>query len=277
MSDLYEIDAASNRGIDDIRELREGVKTLPFESKYKVYIIDEAHMLTKEAWNALLKTLEEPPAHVLFVMATTEIYKVPGTILSRSEVYTFHDPSQTTLAGVVEDVASKEGYKIDRATTELVAMLGEGSFRDTLGVLQKAIGGIKGKTITKEDIEASAGVPKRDTVRNFLQHFIEKNSEKALADFRESQKSNTEPKIFLKLVLHLARMALLLKISKDSKDFVSEKVSIEEMEYIEELVKESGNNLNSKTLLALLQAYELVGKSPIPELGVEIAVSELLS
>src|SRR3954469_4630667 len=102
--DLYEIDAASNRGIDDIRMLREGVYAMPFESPYKFYIIDEAHMLTKEAWNAFLKTLEEPPAHAIFVLATTERDKVPDTIQSRCEVYTFKQPTREILAQTISTV-----------------------------------------------------------------------------------------------------------------------------------------------------------------------------
>ncbi len=105
-SDLYEIDAASNRGIDNIRELRENVGTLPFNSKYKVYIIDEVHMLTKEAFNALLKTLEEPPSHVVFILCTTELEKVPETIISRCQEFTFRKPSEKIfLAFVPPDFA----------------------------------------------------------------------------------------------------------------------------------------------------------------------------
>ncbi|MEZ4200810.1 MAG: AAA family ATPase [Candidatus Paceibacterota bacterium] len=107
-ADLYEIDAASNRGIDDIRELKEAVHTLPYESERKVYIIDEVHMLTKEAFNALLKTLEEPPAHVVFILATTEVDKLLDTILSRCQVFTMRSPSRATLAAMVSDVAKKK-------------------------------------------------------------------------------------------------------------------------------------------------------------------------
>jgi DNA polymerase-3 subunit gamma/tau len=106
-TDLYELDAASNRGIDDVRTLREAVNTLPFSSPYKVYIIDEVHMLTKEAFNALLKTLEEPPAHVIFILATTEMEKLPDTIVSRCEVHQFKQPSRAMLKEQVIDVAKK--------------------------------------------------------------------------------------------------------------------------------------------------------------------------
>ncbi len=145
--DLYEMDAASQTGVDNIRELREGVQTSPFDSKYKFYIIDEAHMLSKAAWNALLKTLEEPPAHAIFVLATTERDKVPDTIQSRCEVYTFKQPSREVLAQTAEDVAKKEGYVLEKPAAELVALLSEGSFRDALSILQKVLSVASGKKI----------------------------------------------------------------------------------------------------------------------------------
>src|SRR3989344_7095124 len=138
--DLYEIDAASNRGIDDIRELREGVNVLPFESRYKVYVIDEVHMLTKEAFNALLKTLEEPPPHVLFMLATTEIDKLPETIISRCKVFQFKKPGLDELRQVITTASKKEGRQLEPLATDLIALLGDGSYRDALGVLQKTFG-----------------------------------------------------------------------------------------------------------------------------------------
>ncbi len=127
-NDVYEIDAASNRGIDDIREIRDGVHVLPFESKYKVYIVDEVHMLTKEAFNALLKTLEEPPSHVIFILATTETDKIPETVLSRCQIFSFKKPNREILKSLVNKVAKKEGYTLEAGVSDLVALLGEGKF-----------------------------------------------------------------------------------------------------------------------------------------------------
>ena len=124
--DLYEIDAASNRGIDDIRELKEAVHTLPYESARKVYIIDEVHMLTKEAFNALLKTLEEPPAHVVFILATTEEDKLLDTIKSRCQVFRFRAPSRGVLAKTVIDVAKKEGFKLKLEAADLIGVEADG-------------------------------------------------------------------------------------------------------------------------------------------------------
>jgi DNA polymerase-3 subunit gamma/tau len=138
-NDLYELDAASSNGVDDIREINESVHTLPFESKYKVYIIDEAHMLSKSAWNAFLKTLEEPPAHVVFILATTEIEKVPETVISRCQSFVFKQPNQSVLKEFAQMISKKEGTTLEPDAAELVALLGDGSFRDTHGILEKII------------------------------------------------------------------------------------------------------------------------------------------
>ncbi len=157
---MYEIDAASNRGIDDIREIRDSVLTQPFESKYKVYIVDEVHMLTKEAFNALLKTLEEPPSHVVFILATTELHKVPDTVISRCQVFQFKKPNAQVLKDVIGNVSKLEGYSVDPSSAELIALLGDGSFRDTLGILQKIISSIDGKKILIKDVEMVTGAPR---------------------------------------------------------------------------------------------------------------------
>ncbi|MDO8659852.1 MAG: DNA polymerase III subunit gamma/tau, partial [Candidatus Parcubacteria bacterium] len=138
-NDMYEIDAASNRGIEDIKELRDGARVLPFDSKYKVYIIDEVHMLSKDAWGALLKTLEEPPKHVIFILATTELQKVPETIISRCQVFTFKKASDAICKKMLLDVAKKENFEMDAGSAELLAILADGSFRDALGELQKVL------------------------------------------------------------------------------------------------------------------------------------------
>ena len=124
--DLIEIDAASSRGIDEIRALREAVRFSPMQGKVKVYIIDEVHMLTKEAFNALLKTLEEPPAHAIFILATTELDKVPETIISRCQNFSFRKISEEVLRKALKNIAQKEGFEIDDGTAGLVALSAEG-------------------------------------------------------------------------------------------------------------------------------------------------------
>ena len=162
--DLYEIDAASNRGIDDIRELKEAVHTLPYQSKYKVYIIDEVHMLTKEAFNALLKTLEEPPAHVLFILATTEEEKLLDTILSRCQVFRFNSPSRAVLQQLAIDVSKKEGFSMSPEAADLVALAADGSFRDALGIIQKVILASGDAIGDADEVATIIGAPKTQSL-----------------------------------------------------------------------------------------------------------------
>lgn len=177
-ADVYEMDAASHRGVDDVRELRAAVHTLPLSSKYKVYILDEAHMLTKEAFNALLKVLEEPPQHVLFILATTELDRIPETIRSRCQVFSFNIPSQATLADVVTDIAAREGITLDAGAADLVARAGDGSFRDTLGALQRVIqyAGTDG-TVRLAEVTRVLGTVGFDLVQGFLTGVLEKKPE----------------------------------------------------------------------------------------------------
>src|SRR3989338_85057 len=173
--DLYEIDAASNNSVEDMRTLTEGVYTLPFESPYKVYILDEVHMLSKSAWNAFLKTLEEPPTHAVFILATTELDKVPETVQSRCQVFEFKKPTRAVLAKMTAVVAKKEGYTLAPDAAELIAMLADGSYRDALSVLQKVFasspdlpGGKAGKKLSREEVEKATGAPKREQVHSLI-------------------------------------------------------------------------------------------------------------
>ena len=201
-NDLYEIDAASNRGIDDIRALKESVATLPFESKYKIYIVDEVHMLTKEAFKALLKTLEEPPKHVVFILATTELAKLPETIVSRCQAFNFKKPTQQILKELVLDIAEAEEVTLDAPTADLIALLGEGSFRDTTGMLQKVFNLSREKNkITREEVEQITGAPATSLVNEFLTAAVAKDIDKGLSSARRAAEQNIDMKIFLKLVM----------------------------------------------------------------------------
>ena len=163
--DVVEIDAASNRGIDEIRDLREKIAFAPARSKYRVYIIDEVHMLTKEAFNALLKTLEEPPAHAIFILATTELHKVPETIVSRCLRYQFHRAAPDKIIEVLKEIAQKEGIKIDDEAAQLLAERAEGSYRDALSLL----GNVSGEKILNADnLRVLIGLPGAEVVSQLL-------------------------------------------------------------------------------------------------------------
>lgn len=164
--DIIEIDAASNRRIDEIRELRDKVYVAPTSAPYKVYIIDEVHMLTKEAFNALLKTLEEPPAHVVFILATTDAHKLPDTIVSRTQRFTFKPAETEKIVALLSDIAKKEKIKISPKALELLAQHAEGSFRDSVSLLDQLDS--HNKQIEIEDVRTLLGVPPTEVVENLV-------------------------------------------------------------------------------------------------------------
>ena len=182
--DIIEIDGASNRGIDNIRELREKAAIAPTSGKYKVYIIDEVHMLTKEAFNALLKTLEEPPKHVIFIMATTDAYKVPVTITSRAQTYTFKLADTKMMLDYLKSVSKKEKFKIEDAALEIIAKLGGGSFRDSLSLLDQ-ISTLSNEKITKEMVISAMGLPEDEKIKELLDDYASGDINKITNDLKE--------------------------------------------------------------------------------------------
>ena len=271
--DLYEIDAASNRGIDEIRSLREGVYVMPFESPYKFYIIDEAHMLTKDAWNAFLKTLEEPPAHAMFVLATTERDKIPETIQSRCEIYSFKQPTREMLAEVVADVAKKEGFSLERSASELVALLAEGSFRDALGILQKVLAVSDNKKVEVAEVEAVSGAPRGELIRQLLAALAKKDASAALTAIRGAVSENMDARTLTKLLIHRMRIVLLMRYAPDLSESFSKELTDTDLALAKSLLKEPG--VNSETLRALLEAYGRMAYAALPHLPLELAVIEI--
>jgi DNA polymerase-3 subunit gamma/tau len=168
--DIIEIDAASNRRIDEIRELRDKVYIAPTSGKYKVYIIDEVHMLTREAFNALLKTLEEPPEHAVFILATTEAHKLPETIISRTQHYTFKPVERAKVIAHLKHIAKEEGVKIDDKALALLAEHGEGSFRDSISVLDQArsVGAGSDKPISVDDVRQLLGIAPETAINRLV-------------------------------------------------------------------------------------------------------------
>ena len=177
--DVVEIDGASNTSVDDVREIRENVKFTPFRGQYRVYIIDEVHMLSNSAFNALLKTLEEPPAHVVFIFATTEIHKIPATILSRCQHFNFRRISKVEIVQRLRHVAEEDGLAIEDRSLMALARASEGSMRDGLSLLDQIIA-FGGKTIRHQDLEALLGAVPQERVRAMIEAVIEQDSPKAL-------------------------------------------------------------------------------------------------
>ena len=170
-TDIVEIDGASNRGIDDIREIREKAMIKPTLGKYEIYIIDEVHMLTREAFNALLKTLEEPPEHVIFIMATTDLNKVPATILSRAQVFNFKLVSSDVILKHLQNICEKEKIKIEDTALKIIVRRGGGSFRDSLSLLDQ-ISTLSSDEITHEMVEKAIGLPEDTKINDLLENFV---------------------------------------------------------------------------------------------------------
>ena len=183
--DIIEIDAASNRKIEEIRDLREKARILPVELKYKIYIIDEVHMLTREAFNALLKTLEEPPAHVIFILATTEFDKLPETIVSRTQKYNFKLVTINQVSQHLENISKKEKININRSALDLISQHSEGSLRDALSLLDQVRHLKIDLEITEEDVEESLGVPSNKIINQLLEA-IEKKDILAIQELLDS-------------------------------------------------------------------------------------------
>lgn len=277
VNDLYEIDAASNRGIDDIRELREAVTTLPFESPYKVYIIDEVHMLTKEAFNALLKTLEEPPEHAIFILATTEIDKLPDTIISRCQLFTLKQPTQAILKDMVSRVAKDEGFTLEPASAELIALLAEGSFRDAHGVLQKIIYASTDKKISVEEVEKVTGAPKSKLIHDFIEALSVKDLNAALGVLQDVSAQALDTKLFLTLVLHRVRTIMLLRYAKNLEKTLEAQFSEDDFTFLVSISERKDVAINSQLLSSLLDAVSNIEIATIPTLPIELALIELFS
>ena len=276
-NDITEIDAASNTGVDDIRALNESVNTLPFESEYKVYILDEAHMLSKQAWNALLKTIEEPPKHVIFILATTEDQKIPETIISRCQTFSFRKPSQKILKDVAMVIAKKEGFTLDPASADLIALLGDSSFRDTQSILQKVISSSSDRKISVEEVELVAGAPKAETVNDFIRAIDENNLELGLGAISKAVEANIDILLYFKLILHKMRAILLLRNMKSSEGKLQEEFSESDFKLIKLIAEKRPSTLNSDTLLTLLNYYDMTAKAYIPELPLELALTKLIA
>ncbi len=273
--DLYEVDAASNNSVEDIRALSEGVYTLPFASPYKVYLLDEVHMLSKGAWNAFLKTLEEPPAHAVFILATTELEKVPETVQSRCQIFEFKKPTRKVLAEMTAKVAKKEGYTLESDAAELVALLADGSYRDALSILQKVVTGTEEKTVSRPRVEEVTGAPRQSQVQALVAALASGSRATALVAIEETARSGTDMKLYLELVLSALRSILLIRYAPDLRASIMAELGADEFSALEEIVGLTKSHITHATLLAFLTAADRIRYAPIPALPLELAVLEL--
>lgn len=210
--DIIEIDGASNRGVDEIREIREKVKYPPTMGKYKVYIIDEVHMLTKEAFNALLKTLEEPPEHIVFILATTEPNKLPMTILSRCQRFDIKPISQERIAGQIAHILEDIGVSMDREAIDFIAYRGDSSMRDALSLLDQVIDIREAdKTITYEDVLAFMGMVDEDQIAGLVQDVVAGDKGGVLLKFKAMREAGRDSGLVFGQLIDYLRKVLIVK------------------------------------------------------------------
>lgn len=269
---LIEIDAASNRGIDEIRELREAVRFAPASGGTKVYIIDECHQLTKDAANALLKTLEEPPSHVVFVLATTELDKVPPTIVSRTQYFDFRRPRADVLAGRLTTLAEREGAKLEPDAAAAIAFAAEGSVRDAESMLGKILA-VEDKTVTIADAEEVLGIPKREALAELFGHIGARRLPGAIELVNRLYRDGYEMEYLMKILITFFRDALLVKTGSA---VGAASLLPDARELSAELAKYSADGLANATV-ELIEALASSRRSPIPQLPLELALIAIMN
>ncbi|MCP9447013.1 MAG: DNA polymerase III subunit gamma/tau [Nitrospira sp.] len=210
-ADVVEIDGASNTSVDDVREIRENIKFMPFRGRYRVYIIDEVHMLSNSAFNALLKTLEEPPAHVVFIFATTEIHKIPATILSRCQHYNFRRIARAELVERLRHVAQEERLTIEDRSLLALARASEGSMRDALSLLDQAVS-FGGKTVRHQDLELLLGAVPHELVQGFIKAVLARNGPSALGTLASLLDQGHDLRTFCAEVVEQVRNLLVASV-----------------------------------------------------------------
>ncbi|MBT3220937.1 MAG: DNA polymerase III subunit gamma/tau, partial [Proteobacteria bacterium] len=270
--DLIEIDGASNNSVDDIRELREGVHYAPSGGKYKIYLIDEVHMLSNAAFNALLKTLEEPPAHVVFIFATTESKKIPDTVLSRVQRFDFKRISAPAVVKRLEKIAKAEGVEVSKNGLRMIAMAGEGSMRDAESLLDKVIA-FGGTTVSDQDVGETLGLVDRNLLHLMLAGLIEGEPEKCLDSIEQVYNLGWELSQFTQELLEVLRHATFLVLSPGLRRYVD--LAEEEVAKLDSLVEGVDSEVLTRAFVALLEVHDQVSRASRPRVVLEMAVARL--
>ena len=273
-ADVIEIDGASNNSVDNIRELRESVQYLPSQGLKKIYIIDEVHMLSKGAFNALLKTLEEPPEHVMFIFATTEPNKLPDTILSRVQRFEFKRIPIDTVVKHLTMISKKEGITIDIGGLRLIARAGGGSMRDSQSLLDQVIS-FAGDSITTAQVSEALGLVDRSFLYQMLTGLVTPNPVDCLDAIQKVYAAGYDLTEFSSEMLEVLRNATLVVLSPDSGRFVD--IPEDEIEQLRTIAKQSTADVFTRAFQVMLEVHEQVSRSPRPKLALEMAVARLVS
>jgi DNA polymerase-3 subunit gamma/tau len=271
--DIIEMDAASRTGINDIREILDGVRYAPTSARYKIYIIDEVHALSTNAFNALLKTLEEPPAHVKFIFATTEIRKVPVTVLSRCQRFDLRRIDASTLGAYYKTITEKEGVKADDEALTLIARAADGSARDGLSMLDQAIALSQGD-VTAEKVKDMLGLADRSLVLDLLDKVVCGDCEGALALMDDLYRKGADPSVIIGDMLDLSHLLTKLRAVPSMKDTL-QVMAKEEMERAGNLAAKLSMPALARVWQILLKGLNEVNYAPVPQKAAEMIVIRL--
>ncbi len=276
--DLMEIDAASHTGVDDVRELIDGLKFAPVKSKYKIFIIDECHQLSKSAANALLKTLEEPPAHAIFILATTEANKMIPTIVSRCQRFDFKRLQTNEIIQKLQFILKKEEIKAEDSALALIALNARGSFRDAESLLDKCIsfsGSIK--TLKAQDIKEILGIVEAGQISVFIDHILAKQTKEAIVYLNALVEQGVDVQEFAKTLVFYVRQMLLLKINADFLTPQNSGLSAEEVANMKQQIANVTETYLQTLLKQFIEAEQKMKYSSILQLPLELAVVDLTS
>lgn len=274
--DLLEIDAASHTGVDDVRELIDGIKFAPVKSKYKIFIIDECHQLSKSAVNALLKTLEEPPAHAIFLLATTESHKMLPTIISRCQRFDFKRLQVTEIIKKLEFIGKKENIKFENTVLPLIALNSRGSFRDAETLLDQCISFCgKDKLVKTEEIKELLGIVEVVQISQFMDFLLQKNAKEALVYLNSMVDSGVDLQEFAKTLVFYLRQAMLLKINSNFLNLQNSGLSEKEVEKINLQISALAEKDIQNMLEIFIEAETKMKYNSIMQLPLELAVMDI--
>ena len=272
--DVVEIDGASNTGVDDVRELRENIRYLPSRSRYKIFIIDEVHMLSTSAFNALLKTLEEPPAHAKFIFATTEPHKIPVTILSRCQRFDFRKIPLQKVAGKLREIAEAEGLAVSDRSLALIARHGEGSMRDALSTLDQVIA-FCGEQVVDDDVQALLGMVDRRLLLDAVEAIVHRDPRRALDAARRFDQLGVSLRQVAQELVETFRALVICTVVPEPAELLD--LVGDELQELQALAAEIALEDQQRIVTLLLKLQSELAGSPYPLLSLEMAMVRLAS
>ena len=272
--DLIEIDAASNRGIDEIRNLKESVRFGATKGKYKVYLVDEVHMLTKEAFNAFLKTLEEPPSLIVFILATTEAHRLPATVISRTQRFDFRRLSLSEIVDRLTRILKSEKVKFEGEALKLIAREADGSMRDAESLLGQVLS-YESKNLTLEGVEQVLGLVGHSHLKNFVDLIIKKSKGEALLWVQKTVDAGYDLHQFLNSLNRYLRHLLFVDMDKELAKNIERELNKEEFDSLTEQAKEVSPEEVAEWMKIFIKAKADLERYPLPQIAIEVALVEV--